>query len=70
MTTPAPPADPPSVGGPTDPTHQALAIVRAMLNPRDPLSARELQADLVKVEALLSSAVARTVGGPTDPTGP
>ena len=57
-----------SVGGPTDPTRQALALVRELLSVRGlgTMSDRDVRAKLVEVDALL----ARAVGGPTDPTGP
>ena len=68
MSNPSPPAVPPvlSVGGPTDPTHKALALVRELLSPRGiaVMTGRDVRTKLAEIEALLS----RSVGGPTDPT--
>ena len=49
-----------------DLVREAWGIVRSMLSPREPISARELESRLEKVDALLT----RAVGGPTDPNAP
>lgn len=65
MPTGTSPAPPPPVAS-NGLVREAWEIVRSMRSPREPISARELESRLEKVDSLLT----RAVGGPTDPTVP